>query len=628
MAEHTKRLGPQARHAVVDLLRRLETGEYLGAEEAETILGDMGEELASQVQRTSALVGRLRRRERELLALITSTHDLVDVHDPQAVLKRLVDRAHDLVGTEVTYMSLYDPDTDELFVRASRGTVSPRFPGLRVPTGVGIASRVVHTLSPQWVADYSETADFDRDPEIDLAVKDERLRSLLGVPVSADGEILGVLFAADRSARSFGGDEIALLSAFADQAALILRTARLFSTASEAAQRARKHAEEMAVAARVHERLTALVLSGHGPREVADTLAGALERPVAVVDRDHRPLASSPGAAERRWHDGRPLPEVVRAAERSRASGHCADVGAHGLATVAAVMAGPVFLGLVLVGEAREPLTDLEQRTIERSAQILALLTMRRDALTEAEDRVRGELALDLLSGSTDTESLERRAKARGIELDRAWTVLALPVPDTRRHTVLRALSGGRGWLAAVQDGGVGVLIPGEGATDRAEEVRARAHQAEAGATTVVVGRAEGTAGLPEAMREAWECAALLPGLGADEGVFSTEEYAPYLAMFGTDGERARRFAERLLGPVIAWDRDHGTDLIGTLLTYVDSGAGVTRTARTLFVHPNTVKQRLERLSELLGSDWRSSDALFRLGVAARLHVIGRKRPG
>ncbi|MBR8742668.1 helix-turn-helix domain-containing protein [Nocardiopsis sp. MG754419] len=629
MAENTPAPAGPSQRSVVELLRRLETGEVLGAPEARRLLGSAGEDLTAQIQRTSALVGRLRRRERELLALITSTHDLVDVHEVQAVLNRLVDRAHDLVGTDVTYMSVYDARTDELFVRAGRGTVSPRFLGLRVPAGVGIASRVVRTLAPHWVADYWDTSDFDHDPEIDRTIREERLRSLLGVPVSADGEILGVLFAADRSARSFGGEEIALLSAFADQAALILRTARLFSAAAEAAERAERHAEEMDTAARVHERLTALVLSGHGPREVAETLSGALGRPVAVADRDHVPLASSAAATESWWHGGRLLADAARAAEESRVSGRCAPVRGHGrdLAVVAAVVAGSDLLGLVLVGSGEAPLSDLEQRTIERSAQILALLTMRRDALTEAEDRVRGELALDLLSGSGDTDSLERRARARGFELHQPWTVVVLPVPDERRHTVLRALSGGRAWLAALQERGVAVLIPGEGAGERAEEVTHRARRARGGAMSVV-GHAARPDAVPATATEAWDCALLLPGLGATEGVYDAEDHTPYLAMFGTDGERARRFARRLLGPVVEWDREHGTDLVDTLIAYLDNGAGVTRTSRALFVHANTVKQRLERLTALLGPEWRTPEHLFRLGVAARLHRLGVKRPG
>ncbi|MGW8528874.1 MULTISPECIES: helix-turn-helix domain-containing protein [Nocardiopsidaceae] len=623
-------LDPRAQRAVVDLLARVESGDQLSAEDVRSLLGPVEEGVVVRAQRAAAGFGRLRRRDGELSALIASTRDLVEVRDVQALLRKLVDRAHDLVSTDVTYLSVYDESTDELFVRASRGTVSPRFQGLRVPAGMGIASRVVRTRSPQWTADYGAEHDLDRDPEIDAAVGEERLRSLLGVPMAANGEVLGVLFAADRSTRSFASDEIALLSAFADHAAVILHTARLFSAVTDAADRAEdaqsraeRHLEAMNASARVHERLTALVLSGHGPREVAATLAESLGRPVAIADRELRPVAATAEGGGRWWTRGRLSAPAVRAAERSRASGHCAPVGAEGLDVVAAAIAGSELLGLLLVGVGPAPLTDVERRTIERSGQIVALLTMQREALTDAEERVRGELALDLVSGSADMDALERRAAARGIVLDQPWSGVVVPVPDRARHPLLRALSAAsRRWLVAAQGEGVAVLVPGGDPGEAARQVRRSRGAREEGPMLAVASRVSGPAGIGAALAEAWECAGLLPALGVSDGAHEADEYAPYLAMFGTDGARALAFVDRMIGPVVDWDREHRTELAATIAAYADGGGSVSRAARALYVHPNTVKQRLERVTALLGPDWRSPDPMFRVGVAARLHRL------
>lgn len=635
MHDTPARLDHRAQRAVVDLLARVESGDQLSAEDVRSLLGPVDEAVAVRAQRAAAGFGRLRRRDGELSALIASTRDLVEVRDVQALLRKLVDRAHDLVRTDVTYLSVYDEATDELFVRASRGTVSARFQRLRVPAGMGIASRVVRTRSPQWTADYGAEDDLDRDPEIDAAVGEERLRSLLGVPMAANGEILGVLFAADRSTRSFASDEIALLSAFADHAAVILHTARLFSAVTDAAaraedaqSRAEHHVEAMNASARVHERLTALVLSGHGPREVAATLAESLGRPVAIADRELRPVAATADGVGRWWRLGRLSAPAVRAAERSRASGHCAPVGADGLDVVAAIT-GAEPLGLLLVGVGPAPLTDVERRTVERSGQIVALLTMQREALTDAEERVRGELALDLVSGAADMDALERRAAARGIVLDQPWSGVAVPVPDEARHPLQRALSAaGRTWLVAPQGEGLSVLVPGDDAGAAARQVRGTRGAREEGPLLAVASRVTGPGGIGAALAEAWECAALLPALGVEDGAFQTDDYAPYLAMFGTDGARALAFTERVLGPVIAWDREHRTELTATIAAYADGGGSVSRAARTLYVHPNTVKQRLERVTALLGPDWKSADPMFRVAVAARLHRLRAARNG
>ena len=48
--------------------------------------------------------------------------------------------------------------------------------------------------------------------------------------------------------------------------------------------------------------------------------------------------------------------------------------------------------------------------------------------------------------------------------------------------------------------------------------------------------------------------------------------------------------------------RDHPLDLLGTVWTYVETGHSLEATARELFVHPNTVRYRLKKVSEVL--DW------------------------
>ncbi|HEY8589387.1 MAG TPA: helix-turn-helix domain-containing protein [Naasia sp.] len=49
--------------------------------------------------------------------------------------------------------------------------------------------------------------------------------------------------------------------------------------------------------------------------------------------------------------------------------------------------------------------------------------------------------------------------------------------------------------------------------------------------------------------------------------------------------------------------QDHSTELLGTLWCYLDNGRSLEATARELFVHPNTVRYRLKRISEVIGYD-------------------------
>lgn len=75
-----------------------------------------------------------------------------------------------------------------------------------------------------------------------------------------------------------------------------------------------------------------------------------------------------------------------------------------------------------------------------------------------------------------------------------------------------------------------------------------------------------------------------------------------------------------VLGKVIEYDGQRGTDLLGTLRAYFAAGQSPTRAAEVLHVHPNTVQQRLDRVTVLLGQGWLDPDRALNIQVA--LHLL------
>ena len=73
--------------------------------------------------------------------------------------------------------------------------------------------------------------------------------------------------------------------------------------------------------------------------------------------------------------------------------------------------------------------------------------------------------------------------------------------------------------------------------------------------------------------------------------------------------------------PSVLDHRQRGTDLIGTLQAYFAAGQSPTRAATSLHIHPNTVQQRLDRVTALLGDGWQSPDHTLDIQVALRLHT-------
>ena len=95
-----------------------------------------------------------RRREAELTALVDTARDLASLRDPSGVLDAIVRRARTLLGTDVAYLTLYDREAGDTFMRATDGSVSAEFQTVRLSLGDGLGGLVAKTHKPYWTADY------------------------------------------------------------------------------------------------------------------------------------------------------------------------------------------------------------------------------------------------------------------------------------------------------------------------------------------------------------------------------------------------------------------------------------------------------------------------------------------
>ncbi|WP_194409962.1 GAF domain-containing protein [Microbacterium cremeum] len=585
--------------------------------------------LVERVGRAQRELSRLRRREHELSALFSSARELAELRDSDAVLARLVQRAHEMMGVDLAYLSEFDPDTRELRVRETSGSVSASFQTLRVPPGRGLASVVVESRTAHWVADYTGYAQERHDAGIDDAVSAEGLVSLLGVPMLTSDDVLGVLFVANRTEKTFSPDEVALLSALADHASVILQTTQTLRDLQESEDASRRtlasltaHLVERDRANTVHQELVQAVLAGGGFAPVAETLASALGRAVAIVDAQERIIAAA----------GLPLPPVmlsldepVRAAlEESRRHGHCVAVAGPGVRAVAALTAGSRQFGALLLGDGDFELGAVDFRTVERAAQVGALLELQQEAAAGADHRVRSELMADLLDDVPERRSdVDRRARRLGVDLAELDSLLLVAVPGDQQTSAARALARQlddralvgeyRGFVVAAQSSRGGEIAP--------EQLRAHIAASIQHPVTVVVPRPT-KGSLPASFEGAMRTARLLAALDLSDLTAHVDDFLPYSAVLDSDSQGLAAFLRDTIGPVRQYDTERNADLLGTLRAFVRNNASPTRTARALNFHTNTILQRLDRLDHVLGTDWRDDERMFRIGIAVRLDEL------
>ncbi|UXY34279.1 helix-turn-helix domain-containing protein [Streptomyces albidocamelliae] len=569
------------------------------------------------------LEGR-RRREAELSALFETAHDLAGLRDLDAVLQAIVQRARSLLGTDVAYLTLHDPARGDTYMRVTEGSVSARFQQLRLGMGEGLGGLVAQTTRPYVTDDYFADARFQHTRTIDSGVSDEGLVAILGVPLMLGPHVIGVLFAADRRARVFEREQIAVLGSFAALAAAAIDTANLLTETraalaelERANQIIRDGSAVIERASDVHDRLAELVLRGGGVHDVAAAVSEVLDGTV---------LFTEAGAAP------------AEALEASRAEGHAVR---HGGEWIAAVAAGGELLGaLVLRGQ--RALDPVDQRTLERAAMVTSLLLLARRSAAEAEHRVRGELLDDLLDArDRDPRLLRERAARLQADLDATHVVLAArldgPAADADEEAAARRrlwsaashLAATRHGLAAARDGGTVLLLP-LGAGDTATELAGRTarHLGTAVHQPVTVGASAPVTGLtahPETVAAAYaegrRCLDALHLLGRAGDGAAAEDFG-FLGLLLAGERDVAGFVGRTIGPVASYDERRGTDLLRTMDAYFSCGMSPARTKDALHVHVNTVAQRLERVGRLLGEDWQTPARALEIQLALRLHRL------
>ena len=589
--------------------------------------------------RVRELLERRSRRERELASLYATARELTALRPVDQALSAMVAHAHDLIAADVTYLSVFDEAAGDLRVRATAGSVSEDFQKIHMPPGTGIASRVAKTRTPYWASDFQNAKEISHDPDIDRAVAAEGLKSLLCVPLLAYDRVIGVLFAGNRVERSFNPDEVALLSAFAGHAAIALENARLFDQrrqAIEELKQARTSVEDQLSAVEraeaVHDALTNIVLQGGTATDVAELLVETLGGAVIIVDRNDDVIAHRDGSARneqpRQVNPDFEFADSVRAAvATSRRTGHSVnvDLPRWGTCTITAVVAGDTYLGALILthSETRGP---VKNRTFERAAHIMALLTLQQDALVNAEERVRGELLADLLTApQAVSPELLLRGKSRGIKIDDLNTAIVVMRPHNEQPSeVVRLLHGLQvrySGLAGEYQGLPILLLHADSSRQIAQNLYTTIKCLSQKPVLVCAGPVvRSAAELPKSFITASRCSHLLRQIGIQDRAAATDEFAIYSLLFDTDRDgEVRRFLDETLGALSSHDAERGTQLIETLAKYFANSGNLARTARALKVHKNTLLKRMERLSEILGANWQEPETALRLQLAVHL---------
>jgi GAF domain-containing protein len=160
------------------------------------------------------------RRARDRLERLQSVTDVaLSYLDLEELLRELLRRIRIILDSGTAAILLRDVRTEELVARAALGIEEEVEQGVRIPLGRGFAGRVAAERRPVILPDL-DTADI-----FNPILRQKGIKSMVGVPLLARDEVIGVLHVGTLVLRDFGQDDVELLQLVAERAALAIERA-------------------------------------------------------------------------------------------------------------------------------------------------------------------------------------------------------------------------------------------------------------------------------------------------------------------------------------------------------------------------------------------------------------------
>jgi GAF domain-containing protein len=575
------------------------------------------DELDAATADVAAQLDRVRLESDTLYAIIGVVASSPDLN---RVLGGIVDLLTE--ATECHACFVYLREQDRLVLRAASRVYSHLVGGIEFGLDEGLTGWVARHKTPAFIRDEALS-----DPRMKYVpeIEEEHFQSMVAVPVPArSGEVNGVIVLHTRAPREF------------DQGALnfLVHTASLVAGAIENAQLyedARRRVDMLTGLSALGQRIASVASREALYATVTQgvrALLGCDSCRLYLLDADGAVLESA--AADPPEHDAA-LPAqgsaVLLDLMRQHATGRPAVTPGSEALLAAPVAAGDEQLGVLA---AQGPGLYDEQEELLRAVAHQAAIALQKVNLIErltAENIVR-DLFTALAAGNAHVA--EARARAAGCDLSRPHVVIRVeqppggaggaPWPSVAEGTEarLRLLAPG-----AVVDAGADelhALLPLQpGAMESAleEELQglATVERLLIGISAVRPGVTDGRRSLVESTDAAKIARALMSDTGGALAYRDLGAYR-YLVRVPPDevpDDRHRAAIDRLL----EYDRQRRSQLVATLEQYLRDRSRVA-TARALYIHPNTLRQRLERIEALSGLDLERED-LVSLELAVKL---------
>jgi purine catabolism regulator len=372
---------------------------------------------------------------------------------------------------------------------------------------------------------------------------------------------------------------------------------------------------------RIYGILRRAAAEGAGPLEVVERLAALTRTRLTVVREDGRPQFGS-GEPHPRWEEAADAIARLGSARRGAYARLESDDG-HAPAYVIQLDV-PTRSRVFLVAEGLDDADVPDLVALHHIATITAVQVLAQRTERTLRQQLGAQLLRELVDASVPAESAHPRLASLGIESRTLAAFVVRPAESEALvladHLFAALLDRDVTALVAAERNHLVVLAPASSETIReVGRIVAECATDTGGPCVTGAGRCAPSARLPISYREAHVACSRAAASGT--ALLHFEDLRNPLIWLSDDRERIRLLVERTVGPIVRYDREHGTALLVTLREYLRSGRRPAEAAAALHVHRNTLAYRLRRIENLTGRSLDTVEDQVELWLGLRAHA-------
>jgi sugar diacid utilization regulator/putative methionine-R-sulfoxide reductase with GAF domain len=523
----------------------------------------------------------------EIISTVSSSLEL------DQVLSAVVRLLSDASAVHACFVYLLEDEGERLVLRAASDPYEHLVGLVVLERGEGLAWAAVERREPAFIREGAHRdARFKYVPEID----EELFQSLVSVPMlDRDGAPIGTITLHTEAPREFSQSEVEFLAASGALVAGAVENARLYAEA-------RRRVGELEHLAELSEAAASASTLDHLLPVVAERTRGLLGASSCLV------YLADAAAGDLRLRSASPAEAALGARQTIAMSELGPELARSGRRSMVAVplVVNDDLLGVLLAeGTAA---VDLARA----AANQIGVAIKKIEVIEELLEKNMIRDFFEALANRHTAAALGPRADRLGCDLDRPHAVAIAAACDERLERRIKAAFPGA--LIDRHPDTLRALLPvGPGGSARQQAELRRLHESLPDAPAVGLSNpCSGVATYPGGFEEARYALVGATVLHERPGVVSYEELGVYQYLLRMAIDPGMRDSTRdALTRLLDYDREHGTALLATLEQFLVRRGNISATSEVMYIHANTLRQRLRRIGELTGIDLARDDWLM-----------------